>query len=119
VRAFFIVGGREEASKHYGATWEYWSFVISVVTDVTRLRVERLIEFHHTFGVQVMTPVTCGMNRGDPTMAYGYDSLITPVCADDASVQVRSASWKNSTFKWSCCADVARAAVRLHKSALT
>jgi hypothetical protein len=31
--AFFIVGN--EASKHYSATREYWSFVTSMVTEVT------------------------------------------------------------------------------------
>jgi len=50
------------ASKHHGATEDYWSFVIAVVTEVTGLRAVELGELPRKTEAVGVTPVTCRTN---------------------------------------------------------
>ena len=60
-----------------------------------------------------MTPVTCRMNRRDPTMLEGMNLSSLLVCADEASVEVLNRVLEELGIQVELCVEVARAAVRL------
>ncbi len=100
-------------SKHHGATREYWSFVIAVVTEVTGLTAVELGEFRRTIRAAGMTAVTCRRNRGDPTMHEGMTLSSLLVCADKTSVDVLRSVLEELDIQVELCADHVRAGVRL------
>jgi len=101
------------ASKHHGATQDYWSFVIAVVTEVTGLKAVELGEGGWKIGAVGMTAVTCGKNWGDPTMHEGMTLTSLLVCADKAAVEVLRQVLQELGIQAELCADPVRAAVRL------
>jgi CheY-like chemotaxis protein len=101
------------ASKHHGATEDYWSFVMAVVTEVTGLRAVELGEGGWKTGAVGMTAVTCRKNWGDPTMHEGMTLTSLLVCADKAAVEVLRQVLEELGMKVELCADPVRAAVRL------
>jgi CheY-like chemotaxis protein len=101
------------ASKHHGATEDYWSFVMGVVTEVTGLRAVELGEYPRKTGALGMTAVTCGKNWGDPRMHAGMTLTSLLVCADKAAVEVLRQVLEELGIQAELCADPVRAAVRL------
>jgi CheY-like chemotaxis protein len=101
------------ASKHHGATRDYWSFVIAVVTQVTWLRLLELRKISPKMQATGMTPVTCRGNCSDPRMYTGMNLSSLLVCADDVSVQVLRRVLEELNVHVELCADPVRAAVRL------
>ena len=101
------------ASKHHGATQDYWSFVMAVVTEVTGLRAVELRENARPNGALGMTAVTCRTNWGDPRMQEGMTLSSLLVCSDKASVEVLRRVLEELSIQVELCADNVRAAVRL------
>src|ERR1700691_2561822 len=60
-----------------------------------------------------MTPVTCRMNCGDPTMLAGMTLSSLLVCMDEASVEVLKHVLEELGIESELCSDPVRAAVRL------
>jgi CheY-like chemotaxis protein len=100
-------------SKHHGATEDYWSFVMAVVTEVTGLRAVELREIQREIGSGGMTAVTCRTNWGDPTMHVGMTLSSLLVCADKSSVEVLRRVLEELGIQVELCADNVRAGVRL------
>jgi CheY-like chemotaxis protein len=101
------------ASKHHGATEDYWSFVMPEVTEVTGLRTVELGVPPRKTGAVVMTAVTCRKNWGDPRMLEGMTLSSLLVCADKASAEVLRQVLEELDFQVEFCPDNVRAAVRL------
>jgi len=101
------------ASKHHGATEDYWSFVIAVVTEVTELMAVELSELPWKTGAMGMTAVTCRKNWSDPRMHEGMTLTSLLVCADKAAVEVLRHVLQELGIQVELCSDNARAAVRL------
>ncbi len=101
------------ASKHHGATEDYWSFVTAVVTEVTGLRSVELREVPWKTNGVVMTVVTCRTNWGDPRMLEGMTLSSLLVCADKASVEVLRHVLEELGIQVELCAEAGRAGVRL------
>jgi CheY-like chemotaxis protein len=101
------------ASKHHGATEDYWSFVMAVVTEVTGLRTVELREVRRKTGSAGMTPVTCRTNWGDPRMHEGMTLSSLLVCTDKSSVEVLRRVLEELSIQVELCADNVRAGVRL------
>ena len=101
------------ASKHHGATREYWSSVIAVVTQVTWLTLLELREISRKTTRRGMTPVTCRGNWGDPRMHRGMNLSSLLVCADEVSADVLRRVLEELDVQVELCADPVRAAVRL------
>src|SRR5271170_2224869 len=60
-----------------------------------------------------MTPVTCRMNCGDPTMLAGMTLSSLLVCMDEASLEVLKQVMEELGIQVELCSDPVRAAVRL------
>src|SRR5271166_6603896 len=101
------------ASKHHGATQDYWSFVMAVVTEVTGLRAVELRENARPNGALGMTAVTCRTNWGDPRMHEGMTISSLLVCADKVAVDVLRGVLEELGIQAEMCADNVRAGVRL------
>ncbi|MGC2773620.1 MAG: hypothetical protein WA232_18135, partial [Candidatus Sulfotelmatobacter sp.] len=101
------------ASKHHGATQDYWSFVIAVVTEVTGLRAVELSDRAWQTTAVGMTAVTCRKNWSDPRMHEGMTLSSLLVCADKASVEVLRQVLEELGIHVELCTDNVRAAVRL------
>src|SRR5271155_2378127 len=101
------------ASKHHGATKDYWSFVMAVVTEVTGLTTVELGEVSWKTGAAGVTAVTCRTNWGDPTMQAGMTLSSLLVCADKASVEALQRVLEELEIQVELCADAVRAGVRL------
>ena len=101
------------ASKHHGATQDYWSFVIAVVTEVTGLRAVELSDCRMANQGSGDDSVTCRKNWSDPRMHEGMTLSSLLVCADKASVEVLRQVLEELGIQVELCTDTVRAAVRL------
>jgi CheY-like chemotaxis protein len=101
------------ASKHDGATRVRWSFVMTLVTVVTRFNSAGLRKLRPVIAATGMTPVTCSGNQRilRSESAMKLSSLV--VCGDEATVQVLSQVLNELRLRVEVCTDAARASLRL------